>query len=188
MVALAFHKVISLPGSLAPNAFYFVEAGTYAESYLTDDTGAARSIGNTAMIQAIAGALIATELAELNQAQFAADIAARNAMATEDRNMMVYVADATGDPTVASGAALYFFRNSDNSWHKVAEYEGLDVAVSWSSISGKPSSAPSLIDDAVTKRHTHANASYLDKIGETAGKMTYDGQPVGASEWGDTDW
>lgn len=46
-------KVLVLPTTLEPNAFYYVENGTYAESYLTDDTGIAKKLGNTQMIQAL---------------------------------------------------------------------------------------------------------------------------------------
>lgn len=46
-----FFKVTTLPGTLLANAFYYVENGNYAEAYLTDDSGAAKKIGNTQMIQ-----------------------------------------------------------------------------------------------------------------------------------------
>ena len=183
-----FFKVVALPGVLEASAFYFVESGTFSESYLTDDTGTARSIGNSAMIAAVAGPLITAQVAAMNRVEIVANIAARDALAGNDRNQMVLVLDATADVTVAAGAAMYIFRNSDNSWIKVSEYEGLDATVTWTSISGKPASAPALIDDAVTKRHTHANQASLDKIGENAGAMTFDGQPVGGTSWGATDW
>jgi hypothetical protein len=183
-----FFKEDVLPGVLEANAFYFVENGTYAESYLTDDTGAARSIGNSAMIGAIATPLIAAQLAQLNRVEIVANNAARDALAGNDRNQLVLSLDATADATVAAGAALYVFRNSDNSWIKVSEYEGLDVTVTWASITGKPASAVALIDDAVTKRHTHANQAVLDKWSESGGLPQYDGQPVGGTQWGTTDW
>lgn len=40
--------------------------------------------------------------------------------------------------------------------------------------------AMSGVSDAVTKKHEHANQTdVLDKLGTSAGKLTYDGQPVG---------
>ena len=48
-----FFKVITLPTQLQANSFYYVENGAYAESYLTDDAGVAKKIGNTEMIQAV---------------------------------------------------------------------------------------------------------------------------------------
>ena len=50
-MSVAFYKVVTLPTVLVPNAFYFVENSNYAESYLTDDAGIAKKIGNTTMIQ-----------------------------------------------------------------------------------------------------------------------------------------
>jgi hypothetical protein len=190
MPLLKFHKVAALPGVLEPDAFYFVESGTVAESYVTDDAGNARSIGNTAMIQAVATPIVAAQLAAMNRVEIVADIAARNALAGNDRNQMVLVTNATGDATVAAGAALYVFRNSDNTWVKVAEYEGMDVALTWDSITGKPASAPSLIDAAVAQRHTHDNLAQLNKIGEDGGgALTYNGTAVGGSaSWTGAAW
>ncbi len=188
MSALKFHKVTTLPGSLDGDSLYFVQNGTYAETYITNSAGTARSVGNTAMINTLADARIATALGNLNSIEIVADITARNALTTLERNFMVLVQNATGDATVASGAAMYAFRNSDNTFIKVTEYESLDVAVTWGSITGGPSSAPSLIDDAVTKRHAHTNSAYLDKIGEDgSSNMTYNGTTVG-SVWTTANW
>lgn len=188
MANVKFHKVTTLPGSLDANALYFVSNGTYSETYLTDSAGTAKSVGNSAMIEAVAGALITTSLSNLNTVEIVADITARNALASNNRNMMVMVLDATGDATVASGAALYVFRNSDNSWTKIAEYEGLDVSVAWASISGKPTSSAANIDDAVTKRHTHTNQTQLDQISEDGSQnLVYRGILVGTS-WNTNNW
>ena len=46
----------------------------------------------------------------------------------EDKKGLVYVADASGDPTVAAGWAEYLWK--DEAWVKVAEGEYLDVDVS----------------------------------------------------------
>lgn len=48
-----FYKVTALPTTLTPNSFYYIENGDYAESYLTDNLGVAKKLGNTAMIQAL---------------------------------------------------------------------------------------------------------------------------------------
>lgn len=157
MTAVQFHKVTTLPGTPEANSFYFVENGGYSESYLTDDAGVAKAIGNSVMINTLADARIVVALSTLNRVEIVADIAARDALNTRDYNFMVLVLDATADATVDSGAALYVFQNSDNSFTKIAEYEGLDVTVTWDSISGKPSSTPADIDDAVTKRQQGAD-------------------------------
>lgn len=186
MTALKFHKVTTLPGTLDGNALYFVQNGTFSETYVTNSAGVARAIGNSVMIQSIADARIALAMADLDVVQIVADITARNAL-TLTRNAMVLVLDATGDSTVASGAALYAFRESTTSWIKLAEYESMDVTLTWGAISGRPTSAVSLIDDAVTKRHTHANLAVLDDLGDAAGALTYGGDPVGAS-WSTLNW
>lgn len=129
------------------------------------------------MIAAVANTEISTRLAKHNLVEIVADITARNALASQDRNLVVMVLDATGDATVTSGAALYAFRNSDNSWTKVAEYEGMDAVVQWSNINGRPSSTPAQIDSAVTNSHTHSNKAVLDGTQEsftTALKTSYD--------------
>jgi hypothetical protein len=55
----------------------------------------------------------------------------------------------------------------------------MDVTLQWSNIVGRPTSAVADIDDAVTKRHTHANKVQLDKIGEDVnGDLTYDGNSI----------
>ena len=45
--------------------------------------------------------------------------------------------------------------------------------VNWNVIVGRPNSAVADIDDAVAKKHAHANAAQLDKIGEVDGVMAY---------------
>lgn len=53
MTNIHFYKVTSLPLVLVPNSFYYVENGDYAEGYLTDDSGIAKKVGNTEMIQEV---------------------------------------------------------------------------------------------------------------------------------------
>ena len=177
MATIKFHKVLVLPGTLEADSLYFVSNSTYSETYLTDSAGVAKSIGNSAMIAAVANTEISTRLAQHNLVEIVADITARNLLATQDRNLVVMVLDATGDATVAAGAALYAFRNSDNSWTKVAEYEGMDAVVQWSNINGRPTSSVAQIDSAVTNSHTHSNKAVLDGTQEsftTILKTTYD--------------
>lgn len=50
----------------------------------------------------------------------------------------------------------------------------LDLQLTWNNITGRPSSSPADIDDAVAKRHTHSNLTQLNKISEDAnGFLTY---------------
>ena len=182
MSVAKFHKVAVLPGSLDSNAFYFIENGTYAESYVTNSSGVARSVGNSVMINA----LIASSIASLNTIQKVADISARNAL-TLTSNAMILVVDATGDGTVTAGSALYFYTHIGTTFTKVAEYESMDVTTAWTNITGKPTSAVADIDDAVTKRHSHSNMSVLDKWSESGGQPLYDGASVLAG-WTTVSW
>jgi hypothetical protein len=188
MATIQFHKVSSLPGTLAADSFYFVLNGTYAEGYLTNSAGEARSIGNSSMINA----LIAEALSSLPSSGapllFVADIAARNAL-EEDLTQAVFVLvqDATGDPTVTAGAALYAWNPATTSWVKVAEYESMDVTLTWSAIQGRPASSPAQIDSAVAATHSHTNKATLDKFSEAGGLVRFDGSPIPA-EWNGANW
>jgi hypothetical protein len=90
----------------------------------------------------------------------------------------VLVLDATGEPTVTTGAASYVWREATSSWIKMTEYESLDIALTWNALTGKPTSTPAAIDSAVTNSHTHSNMTQLSKIDEDAnGDFTYGGNP-----------
>ena len=101
---------------------------------------------------------------------------------------LVMVTDASEDPTVEAGWAIY--RRLTNatdltdlaSWQKIAEKESLDVVVSWENLKDKPTSTVSAIDAAVTNSHTHANKAVLDKLSEQDGVLCYDGLPVAMAE------
>ena len=53
MAAIRFYKVLTLPTTLVPDAFYYVQNGGYVETYLTDSSGVAKKVGNTQMIQEV---------------------------------------------------------------------------------------------------------------------------------------
>ncbi|MDG9928394.1 MULTISPECIES: hypothetical protein [unclassified Pseudomonas] len=188
MAVIQFHKVAVLPGVLQSNAFYFVENGSYCESYVTDSAGVARSIGNSAMINALIEDALANWSGEASALDIVADIAARDALtATLDRNAMILVIDATGDPTVSSGSALYAYAANTDTTYKLAEYESMDVVVQWSSIDGRPASSPAQIDTAVSQAHTHANKATLDKFSEAGGLVRFSGAPIPA-DWDTANW
>ena len=182
MAKTKFFKLTSLPQTLVPNAFYFIENGTVAESYVTNGSGVAKAIGNTAMITG----LINQAISATNSFEIVSTIAERNSL-TLNRNTMVLVTNATGDTSVTSGSALYVWNNANSSWSKVAEYESMDVVINWGNIQGKPNSSPTSIDLAVANSHTHTNKVQLDKIGEDAdGDITYNGDAV--QKWSQNNW
>jgi hypothetical protein len=177
----------ALPGSLAPYAIYYIApAGqpNHVEIYVTDATGTAtRRVLTAADVQS----LINTSIASASNLTIVSNIAARNALAPTT-SRWAYVTDATGDATVASGGATYLYNPTGSTWIKTSEAEALDVVATWASLTGKPSSAVADIDDAVAKRHTHANATQLNKIGEDgSGNMTYNGS-LPATGWTTTAW
>lgn len=188
MAQVKFFKVTSLPGTLQPDSFYFVENGSYTESYLTNSSGVARAIGNSAMINALIETALANWSGEASALDIVADIAARDALiVTLDRNAMILVIDASADPTVDAGSALYAYAASTDTTYKLAEYESMDVVVQWSSIQGRPASTPAQIDTAVSQSHTHANKAVLDKFSESGGVLQYSGAPI-TTEWATNNW
>jgi len=143
--------------------------------YVTSADGStARRIINSDDIQAMIDASVANVSGGI---EIVADIAARDAL-TPTNGKYVLVLDASGDPTVNSGAASYVWRAATSQWIKLTEYESMDMTITWAMIQGGPSSSPSAIDAAVANSHTHANMTQLNMIGEDAnGDFTYNGNP-----------
>lgn len=186
-MALTIQRVNALPGTLAAETIYLVKTGTELTLTVTGTTGAvvATTVSKADVNSAITTAIGALDMS--NSVEFAANIAARDAM-TLTKSAFVYVADATADATVSAGAALYLYDLNNTTWHKVTEYESLDLVLSWENITDKPNSPVADIDDAVAKRHSHANMAVLDLLSAPAGQLLYNGEPVGGvvstgNEW-----
>lgn len=185
---LNFYKVTALPGTLEANAVYAVGVASnpsLVEFYVVNSAGtSARHVLN----QSDVAGMISSAMSGGNQLNIVADITARNALLPLTSAKWVYVINATGDTTVTAGGATYLYNPGTTSWVKASESESMDVILQWSSITGRPSSAVADIDDAVTKRHAHANLVQLAKIGEDGGgSMTYNGSAVGAN-WANAAW
>lgn len=205
--ALKFFKVNTLPEpqNVVADALYYVKHPTknYAESYISASDGSLRSLGNSAMINDLIDDKLTAMTSGLSNLVFADDIDARDIIISNtEKNVMILVSDASDDPTVVSGAAMYAFnydtydadtnpsKEYDDHTIKVAEYESLDLQFTWSAISGKPASDVGDIDEAVNWRHQHINKTSLDKIGEDGqGRLLYNGQAVTSDPvWTDADW
>lgn len=177
MPAIKIHKTTTLPSTLEGHSIYLVAPAAkpdYVEMYVTnaDATAVRRVITEQDVIN-----LINASGSAGSGIQIVNDIAARNAL-TPVNGQLVYVLNATGDPTVANGAASYIWKADTSEWIKLTEFESMDVIVQWSNIQGAPTSSPSAIDAAVANSHTHANMTELNKIGEDGnGNFTYNGQP-----------
>lgn len=187
MATFRIYKETTLPGTLQPHAIYFIApAGqpTALEVYVTDAAGSAsaRHVLKSSEVQAMIDASITTA----NQLSIVADITARNALSPTTPRY-VYVSDATGDVTVASGGATYLYNPTGSTWIKTSEAESMDITFNWASIVGKPTSSAAAIDSAVANSHTHANKTTLDQLGAASGELTYNGTQV-KTEWSSTAW
>ena len=186
-MALTISRVNALPETLAAETIYLVKTGNELTLTVTGNTGA---VVATTVSKADVNTAISTAIGALgmsNSVEFAADIAARDAM-TLTKSTFVYVADATGDATVTAGAAMYLYDLTNTTWHKVTEYESLDLELSWDNIDGKPNAPVGDIDNAVTMSHIHENMDVLDQLSVSNGKLQYDGADVGGvisdgNEW-----
>jgi len=186
MATYSIYKETTLPGTLQAHSIYLiapVARPDFVEMYVT---GASASTVKRVIDSAQVQSMIDSAVAGMNTLEVVANIAARNAL-TPTKNIQVLVLDATGDATVSSGAATYVYRFSTSSWIKISEAESQDVVLQWSSIQNKPTSSVADIDDAVTKKHSHANKTELDKVGESGGYFTYNGsKPV--IDWTSSAW
>ncbi len=185
------HKTTTLPGTLEPDAIYLVAPATppagfpnYMEVYTVNAAGdVARRTPTFTEINA----LIDSKVSGLGAMQIVTDIAARDALALT-ANAVVFVGDASADPTVDAGAATYVWDQAAGSFSKIAEHESLDLVLSWSDLVGGPNSSPAAIDVAVGNSHSHANATELSKVGEDEdGVFQYDGK-YPCIEWTTAAW
>lgn len=187
MATFRIFKETALPGTLQANSVYIVApAGSpdYVEVYVT---GTSASVVKRLPTASDVQAMVSAAVSGLSSIEVVADITARNAI-TPTNGKMVLVLDASADPTVDSGAATYIYSTAQTAWVKIAEYESLDVQLTWSGLIGKPSSTPAQIDDAVANSHTHANKTQLDKIGEDgSGYLTYN-SALPKTGWDSTAW
>lgn len=187
MATIAIKRVNALPATPTGSTLYFVKSATagLVDIYLTNTDGTeTRHVINQAEI----ASQITDAVSTFTNIRVVPNIAARDAL-SPSRNVLVLVLDATADTTVAAGAALYVYdAEVGNKWDKVAEYESMDVSLTWDAIQGKPTSTVADIDAAVTARHSHANKAVLDEITEGAGgQLLFKGVGVDANlavaEW-----
>ena len=83
---------------------------------------------------------------------------------------------------------MYLYDLANTTWHKVTEYESLDLVLSWDNIAGKPSAPAEAIDSAVTFSHIHENMDVLDQLSDVGGKLQYNGEDVGGVISNGNEW
>ena len=118
MAEFRIAKVTALPGTLTAHTIYLVAPPArpdYVEMYVT---GSSASVVKRMLREQDVQGLIDTSLSGLSAIQVVATIAERNALALTV-NTQVLVLDATGDPTVASGAATYVWRAAASTWRGI---------------------------------------------------------------------
>lgn len=178
MPVLNIRKETAVPGTFGANEAIFVSrAGdpSLMDLYLSNAAGdALRRTINTEDVQSLIDTALAGATGE--GVMYAADITARDAIADPANGAEVYVADASADATVATGWAKYIWFDSVGSWTKIAEGESQDLALSWTAITGRPTSTSAQIDAAVGASHSHSNITELNQIGQDGdGNLTYNG-------------
>jgi hypothetical protein len=195
MSKINFYKVTSVPSDYVADSIYAVaiDNPTYPGKKLlqiivTDSTGAPRVLPDPAFIEG----LIDKKLLESSNnlvVFYPTYSEANTARSSLKVGSEVFVVDATQDPTVSQGSAKYVV-SQDHSLIKIFESESIDLKLTWSSLTGKPTSSVSDIDDAVRTKHEHTNLATLNKISESPdGKLVYNGSPVGGElNWTTKSW
>jgi hypothetical protein len=94
--------------------------------------------------------------------KYMADILSRDATPEEDRHFIYVVLDASGDPTVASGAATYSWDDTNSVWVKLSEFESMDI--DFSVFFDKNTDTIDAIDDGISFiNYTPEESIILDK-------------------------
>lgn len=161
-MALIVSRVTALPVPLVANTVYLVaESATELKIVAVGATPAdvRTTVVSSDVDSKITAAIGALDLS--NSAGFAADIAARDALVLT-KSSFVFVADASADPTVDAGAALYFYNQPAATYTKVAEYESLDVVI--------------------------PNKAILEDLSDVGGKLMYKGIAIGTVQAGANEW
>lgn len=179
---LIIHRVTELPEVLTAHSLYIVKRIQFglAEMVFTDAEGQPLKVLDTAAVQTMisvgltstSSLVIVDTIAERDELVFAGDSA-------------VYVVDATGDPEVLTGSALYFYKKETNTFVLII----CAKHTSWSDVLGKPVSTPDQIDEAVEKMHIHENNEVLSNLTEGEdGTLYYKGAPVSDIRMATIDW
>lgn len=69
--------------------------------------------------------------------------------------------------------------NQQVTWVAAAKLGDTQMVLEWANITGKPTKSATEIDDAVAKKHEHANIEVLNKLSEDSeNHLQYDGKPI----------
>ena len=178
-------KVSALPQALASQTMYLVDGGdSNLEIHVTSNDGSKTLHVPT---RTEIDSLIGTAIAGFQSIRVVPDYLSMTGLIAESRSMVVMVLDATGDTTVTTGGAAYILEATGTAEapganiYKIYEFEALseNFRLDWENIIGRPTSSAADVDDAVAKRHSHANINDLNRIGHNADNMlTIDGKTI----------
>jgi hypothetical protein len=94
--------------------------------------------------------------------KYVTDIPNRDAILEEDRHFIYVVLDASGDPTVESGAATYSWDDTNAVWVKLSEFESIDM--DFSSLFHKTTDTLDAISEGISFiKYTPEESVVLDK-------------------------
>lgn len=113
MSVVQFYKTNVLPALPEPNAFYYVQNGDIAESYLTTAGGQIKAVGNSEMINSAVADSMEQALSQHDVLEIVETIEDRDALQLT-RNVTVFVVDALGDPGANGGPALYAYSKAND--------------------------------------------------------------------------
>jgi hypothetical protein len=234
MSKLKFYRENAMPGTPEPDSFYAIaktiNSIDFAELYVTNGASIPRQVSGEDLVNAVIDTVKAQNngLASLDgggkvpvsqlpagigiEFEIVANIAARNALAPT-KNILCLVLDASADSTVTAGNALYAYQLSTTTWHKVAEFESMDLTglmSKWRMRANTAAAVDVVENDLVSfagstyiqvarsgltftftlvggAAHEHANKAVLDKLSQDAdGDANYDGAPI--MKWSSTAW
>lgn len=163
---LSFAKVLTLPATPVANCFYMTPDATSGLRLTVSD--AVGRVYRSTMRETTIDSEIVRMVARANELKVVATYTDLTNSAFSDstfnRNQIYYVLDASGDPSVVSGPAMYILDWTTGTVHKIAEGVAENFSPDWTTVLGRPASEIVDIDDAVTKRHSHANLAELNSV------------------------
>lgn len=174
---LTISRVNAMPASPLANAIYIVKSKVpgKAELYFTGNSPSAvmSTITHTEVEEMIAN-MVEKAVSGAKSVYIFKDFPSMR-RETFDHVVLAYVEDATADPINPAPNAAYIFDPTNNTWIPLPSGK---KEISWADIKNGPTSTVASIDSAVAASHSHSNKAVLDKIGESNGGLTFNGEPV----------
>lgn len=178
MSTLKINRVLALPEILEAHSLYIVKSNQsgIAELVFTTEQAEPLKVIDTAFVET----MIAGVVTKASSIEVVNTITDRDALVLEN-DATVYVLDATEDPSINSGSALYLYKKDAEAYTLVSGTGTASVDFDWNNLTGRPTSTAAAIDNAVENSHTHANSEALNEIQDIEGVLHYKGLPISSS-------